>query len=391
MNGRDMRVEPFTVRISDSALLDLRERLSRTSWPGAIPGSGWSYGPDMNYMHVIRDYWMNGFDWRRREAEWNRLPHFLFESDGMRIHFIHVRGRGPNPLPILITHGWPGSFIEMLKLVPLLSDPQQFGGDPGDAFDVIVPSLPGFGFSDKPDRPGCNTFKIAEIWASLMQELGYQKFVAQGGDFGANVSSVLAWKYRDRVDAFHLNYIPGSYRPYVDAERAPMTEEENGFQVDNERWGEEKGGYAHVQRTQPQALAMALNDSPMGLASWIVDKFRDWADCDGDVERRFSKDELLANVALYWLTETIGSSMRLYYESRKAPLQFGKDERIHVPCAVARFPKEEPFPPRSWVERVYDVRRWTEMPKGGHFAAAEEPELLAQDIREFFRQFRKTS
>lgn len=384
-----MPVSPFQIRVPDAQLSDLKERLARTRWPDAIPGSGWTYGFDLDYIRALQSYWLDHFDWRRHEAEWNQLPHYQADIQGLKIHFIHVRGTGSNPLPIIITHGWPGSFLEMLKLIPLLANPERFGGNPNDAFDVVVPSLPGFGFSDRPQSPGWNTFKIAEIWAELMRELGYDRFAAQGGDFGANVSTVLAWKHPDRVIAFHLNYIP-DYRPHVDA-TAPMTEEERASKIAEERWLQEKGAYDHVQAIQPQTLAMALNDSPIGLAAWIIDKFRDWADCDGDVERRFSKDELLANVTLYWLTETIGSSARLYLETSKALLQFNKDEHVLPPCAVARFAKEEPFYPRSWVERVYNVQRWTEMPRGGHFAAWEEPELLAHDMREFFRPFRKAA
>lgn len=384
-----MAIAPFEARVPDAQLSDLKERLARTRWTDTIPGSGWSYGFDLDYLRALQSYWLDRFDWRRHEAEWNELPHYQAEIQGLKIHFIHVRGTGDNPLPIIITHGWPGSFLEMLKLIPLLADPARFGGNPNDAFDVVVPSLPGFGFSGRPQSAGCNTFRIAEIWAALMDELGYDRFAAQGGDFGANVSTVLAWKHADRVMAFHLNYIANTdYRPFVDA-AAPMTEEERAAQLASERWMQEKGAYDHVQAIQPQTLALALNDSPIGLAAWIIDKFRDWADCDGDVEQRFSKDDLLANVTLYWLTETIGSSARLYLETSKAPLQFQKDERVRPPCAVAKFPKEEPFPPRSWVERVYNIQRWTEMPKGGHFAAWEEPELLAHDMREFFRPFRK--
>lgn len=383
-----MAIEAFKINVPDSALSDLKDRLSRTHWPHAIPNSGWTYGLDLGYMQTIRDYWLNSFDWKKQEAEWNKLPHYRFHADGAQVHFIHMPGTGPRPLPIILTHGWPGSFIEMLRVVPMLADPQAFGADPSDAFDVVVPSLPGFGFSSQPEQIGMNTFKMAGLWAKLMQELGYSKFIAQGGDFGANVSTVLAWKHAEHVHGIHLNYIPGSFRPYVDPAESPVTEEELRGQADDARWFEEKGGYCNVQIAQPQTLAYALHDSPMGLAAWIIDKFRDWADCDGEVERRFTKDELLANVSLYWLTETIGSSMRLYWESRKAPLHFAKGDRISVPTAVARFPKEEPFPPRSWVERAYNVARWNVMSKGGHFAAWEEPELLVQDIREFARQFR---
>ena len=380
-------VSPFKINVPETRLTDLRERLARTRFPDNIVNSGWTYGFDSEYLHSLRDYWLSDFDWRREEQDWGRLPHFQAEIHGLKIHFIHVRGAGKRALPIIVTHGWPGSFLEITKIIPLLANPAQFGGDPDDAFDVVVPSLPGFGFSDRPSTPGWNTFKIAEVWAELMRQLGYEKFVAQGGDFGANVSTVLAWKHPQRVMAFHLNYIPGSYFPFVD-ESSPINEEEKAFLASAERWVEEKGAYWHVQRTQPQTIAAALNDSPMGLAAWLIDKYRDWADCDGDVERRFTRDELLAHVSLYWLTETIGSSLRLYVESSKAPLHFAKGERVEVPCGVARFPKEDPMPPRCWAERAYNIQRWTEMPRGGHFAAWEEPELLARDLREFFRPFR---
>jgi len=383
-------ISPFKVNVPEIQLTDLKERLVRTRFPDDIVDSGWTYGFDNKYLHSLRDYWLDRFDWRKEEQEWGGLPHFQAEIQGLKIHFIHMSGSGKRALPIIITHGWPGSFLEILKLIPLLANPQPFGGNADDAFDVIVPSLPGFGFSGRPSTPGWNTFKIAEVWAELMRQLGYEKFVAQGGDFGANVSTVLAWKYPQRVMAFHLNYIPGSYFPFVD-ESSPTNEEEKAFLASAERWVEEKGAYWHVQRIQPQTVAAALNDSPMGLAAWLIDKYRDWADCDGNVERRFTKDELLAHVTLYWLTETIGSSMRLYVESSKAPLHFAKGERVEVPCGVARFPKEDPMPPRCWAERVYNIQRWTEMPRGGHFAAWEEPELLAQDLREFFRPFRTLS
>jgi len=386
-----MLITPMNIAVPEADLADLKERLARTRWPDEITNSGWTYGFDSATLRDLRDYWLDHFDWRRQEAAWGQLPHFQTEIQGLKIHFVHLRGKGPNPLPVVITHGWPGSFLEMLKLIPRLADPQQFGGSADEAFDVVVPSLPGFGFSERPHTPGWNTFKIADAWAELMQRLGYDKFVAQGGDFGANISTLLARKYPQRVVALHLNYIPGAYLPFVDEREAPMTEEERAFQASDARWMEDKGAYSHVQRIQPMTLAAALNDSPMGLATWIIDKFRDWADCDGEVERRFTKDDLLANVSLYWLTGTIGSSMRLYLESSRAPLHFAKNERISVPCGVARFLKEEPFPPRSWVDRVYNVRRWTEMPKGGHFAAWEEPELLAKDLREYFRPFRSLS
>ena len=291
-------------------------------------------------------------------------------------------------MPLVITHGWPGSFLEMLEILPRLADPGRHGGDPADAFDVVVPSLPGYGFSDRPAEAGCNTFRIAALWAALMEGLGYRRFGAQGGDWGASVTTLLGLLHADRTAGIHLNYIPGSYRPWSGPGSAPLTGAEAQFVKDADRWYENEGGYAHLQKTRPQTLAFGLNDSPAGLAAWILEKFRDWSDCGGDLESRFDRDDLLTHVSLYWFTQTIHSSCRLYHESAQRPLHFRQDERIAVPCGVARFPLEAPSPPREWVERVYDVRRWTEMTAGGHFAAMEEPEALARDIREFFRPLR---
>ncbi|HWC64846.1 MAG TPA: alpha/beta fold hydrolase, partial [Thermoanaerobaculia bacterium] len=281
----------------------------------------------------------------------------------------------------------PGSFVEMRKLVPLLADPGAHGGDPADAFDVVVPSLPGYGFSGRPSSPGMDFFRIADLWSRLMEELGYARFGAQGGDFGASVSTALALENSRRLTGIHLNYVPGSYAPDLSPGPPPSAEEE-AFLAAQARWDEEEGGYDHAQRTFPQTLAFALNDSPAGLAAWIVEKFRSWADCGGDWRTRFTADDLLTNVTIYWVTETIGSSMRLYRERTRRPLRFAQGQRVRTPTAIARFAKEAPFPPRAWVERGYDVVRWTEFPRGGHFAAMEEPELLAGDIREFFRPLR---
>jgi pimeloyl-ACP methyl ester carboxylesterase len=382
-----MDIQPFQVHLDQATLDDLRDRLGRSRWPDTIRGSAWDYGADLAYMQELTTYWRTEFDWRAQERAINTFPHFRATIDGLGIHFIHARGHGPNPMPLIITHGWPGSFVEMLALIPLLTDPVAHGGDPADSFDVVVPSLPGYGFSDRPTQPGMHTARIADLWARLMHGLGYDRFGAQGGDWGASVASFLGLNHPDRVAGIHLNYIPGSFQPYL-APGAVLSEAEQTFRTDREHWSLTEGGYGHIQRTKPQTLAFSLNDSPAGLAAWIVEKFRAWSDCDGDVERRFSKDELLTNITIYWATQTIHSSTRLYYESSKRPLQFGPDERIPAPCGVAFFPKEVPAPPREWAERVYDVRRWTEMPRGGHFAAMEEPALLAEDIRAFFRPLR---
>jgi pimeloyl-ACP methyl ester carboxylesterase len=306
----------------------------------------------------------------------------------MGVHFIHARGRGPAPFPLILTHGWPGSFLEFLEIIPRLTDPARFGASEDDAFDIVVPSLPGYGFSDRPARAGMNAFRIADLWAQLMEGLGYSRFGAQGGDWGASVSTCLGLRHADRLAGVHLNYIPGSFQPFLGDASTLLSAAEADFLDRQEQWLADEGGYSHIQRTKPQTVAYALHDSPTGLAAWIVEKFRSWSDCDGDVERRFTKDALLANVTLYWVTETLSSSIRLYEEGRRRPLAFSGNDFVSVPCAVARFAKEAPFPPREWVERGYAVRRWTEFPRGGHFAAMEEPELLATDIRAFFRPLR---
>src|SRR3954468_12392887 len=382
-----MPLQRFKVPFSQPSVDDLRDRLARTRWPDSIPGSGWKYGVDLDSMRQLCAYWNTHFNWKAEVDQLNTLNHQRYVAHGMGIHFIHEKGKGPKPMPIVLTHGWPGSFLEMLKILPLLTDPASHGGEANDAFHVVIPSLPGFGFSDSPVEQGMNTFKIAELWASLMQELGYERYAVQGGDFGANISTVLALKYPERICGIHLNYIPGSYKPWL-APGEQLTAVEQKFIEEDDSWHERCGAYSHVQGTEPQTLAYGLNDSPAGLAAWLLGKYREWADCDGYVERRFTRDELLTHITLYWMTQTIHSSCRLYYESRRAPLHFREDELVRVPSGIARFPKEEPFPPREWVERGYNIQRWTEIPRGGHFAALEEPELLVQDIREFFRELR---
>ncbi len=291
-------------------------------------------------------------------------------------------------MPLLLTHGWPGSFLEMLKIVPFLTDPAAHGHDAADSFDIVIPSLPGFGYSDRPKQLGMNFFRIAEIWVELMDALGYQRFAAQGGDLGAGVSTALGLRHSERIIGIHLNYIPGSYRPYLPPGTIPTASEER-FLASAASWFDENSAYAHIQGTRPHTPAYALNDSPAGLAAWIVEKFRDWSDCDGDVYRSFTRDDLLANITLYWMTETISSSFRLYLEGRKAPLRFSADDFVRVPCGIICFPKEILLPPREWVVRGYNVQHWTESPRGGHFAAMEQPEILAADIRAFFRPLRR--
>jgi pimeloyl-ACP methyl ester carboxylesterase len=382
-----MSIVPFVLPFSQPAVDDLRHRLAHTRWPDEIPGTAWEYGISLEFLQDICRYWKDEFDWKSQIDQLSQLHHFRFTSGTWGIHLIHERGKGPSPLPLILTHGWPGSFLEMLRILPLLTDPASYGADPADAFDVVIPSLPGFGFSDRPTERGVNTLAIADCWAELMSELGYPHFVAQGGDLGAAVTTLLGLRHPHQVLAIHVNYIPGSYRPWISPDE-PFAPEEQAFLSDAAAWYEHSGAYAHIQRTHPQTAAVGINDSPAGLAAWILEKFREWAACNGDLLSRFTRDELLSNVTLYWMTQTAASSFRLYMEGRRAPLHFKEGDFVSVPTGVARFPLEAPFPPRRWIERGYNVQRWTEMPSGGHFAGAEEPELLAEDIRQFFRPWR---
>ena len=383
-----MAIKPFRIDIAEADLVDLRRRIAATRWPDEVDGAGWDYGSNLGYMRELADYWLAGFDWREQERLLNELPQFMAEVDGQRLHFVHARGQGPNSMPLLITHGWPSTFWEMYKLIPLLTDPASHGGDAADAFDVVAPSMPGYGFSGKPTAPGMSYRRVADLFGRLMtDELGYARFGAHGGDWGGAVTASVAHARPDDVIGGHVTLVIGA--PYLGEGAAPLTEAERALQAEREQWRHEEGGYGHIQGTKPQTLGYGLTDSPVGLAAWIVEKFRTWSDCGGDVESVYTKDELLTNVSIYWFTGTIGSSVRLYYESQRDPLQLGRDERILPAAAVATFPKEIAHPPREWCERIFaDLRRFTDMPYGGHFAAMETPRELAEDIRGFFRELR---
>ena len=383
-----MGVEKFTIAIPETVLGDLRHRLAATRWPDEPAEAGWEIGTNLAYLKSLVAYWRLDYDWRAEETALNRLPHFRLDIDGLPIHFVHARGNGPKPLPLIITHGWPGSFHEMTKIIPLLADPAAHGGNADDAFDVVVPSLPGYGFSGRPTRRGMSGFEIAALWVRLMAELGYDRFGAQGGDWGATVSTALGLEHADHLIGVHVNFIPGSYLPHLGRGLPEPTDEELNYLDAIRAWRDAEGAYNHLQSTKPQTLGYGLNDSPVGLAAWIVEKFRSWSDCGGDPERCFTKDELITNVMIYWLTETISSSMRIYNEARRRPLKLDRRQRVAPPVGVAVFPKEIPMPPRSWVQRGYNVVHWSALPKGGHFAAMEQPLLLAEDIRKFFRQLR---
>lgn len=385
MDGQDQR--PFRIDVPDAVLTDLRDRLVRVRWPDQIPeDAGWRYGSDVAYLRSLVGYWRDGYDWRAWEANLNRMRQFTAPVAGIDLHFVHQEGRGPDPMPLLLCHGWPGSFFEFHRLIPLLTDPAAAGGDPADAFTVVAPSLPGYGFSFRPGQPRFGIVEMAGVMAELMAGvLGYRRFAAQGGDWGAGVVTRLALTHPGLLAGIHLNLLFAGPPPGGGEGSA----EEAEALARLEHWRTEESGYQWIQGTKPQTLAFALTDSPAGLAAWIVEKFRAWSDCDGDVESRFTRDELLTNVMLYWVTGAVGSSFWPYYAVRHGGSIRSRDEVVEVPAGYAEFPKEILRPPRSWAEGVFkDLRRWTVMPSGGHFAALEEPEALAGEIRAFFRPLR---
>ncbi len=377
-----MAPRPFAIDVPDAVLDDLRARLAATRWPEPIPGAGWDYGIDIAYVRELCDYWRDGYDWRAWEARLNAIPGFRCEVDGVDLHFCHVRGTGPAPTPLLLVHGWPGSMVEFLELIGPLTDPAAHGGDPADAFDVVVPALPGFGFGGAPREPGWGVSRIAAAFDTLMtRELGYGSYGVQGGDWGAIVAAKLGAAYPRRVTGIHVNFVtvPPPDRP--GPEDAAVIEQ-------MQRWRRVGAGYQRQQATWPDSLTVAQSDSPAGLAAWIVDKFRAWSDCDGDVERAFTKDVLLTNLMFYWAPGSTASAARIYRESALDPDGRTRRGRVEVPVGYAAFPREIVSPPRSWVEPHYAIARWTDMPRGGHFAALEEPELLLEDVRAFFRTLR---
>jgi pimeloyl-ACP methyl ester carboxylesterase len=370
-------IRPFSVTVPEQVLDDLKLRFAQTRWPDEITDSGWNYGTNLSYIKELTAYWQHIFDWRKVEHEINAYPNFMAEIDGLEVHFMHIKGKGKQSIPLIITHGWPGSFLEMMKLIPLLT------ADPDLSFDLVIPSILGFGFSSAVTQPGCDSAFVADIWHKLMMELGYTRYGAQGGDVGSGISTWLALKYPAHVVGLHLNYISGSFQPYL-AEGEELSEEVLAFKKTAAAWSAKEGAYALMHATKPLTAAYGLNDSPVGLCAWIIEKFNSWSDNHGNVESIFSKDELLANITLYWITQSIHSSMRIYKETSKKPLVFKRGEFVTVPVGFVKFPKELPTPPRAFVEKAFNIQHWTTMPAGGHFAAMEQPELLSADIISFF-------
>lgn len=384
---------PFTIEVPEAELARLRDRLAMTRWSDHPPAESvvpWASGVELGYLRELVDHWRDRFDWRAQERALNAFAQYTASVGGIELHFIHQPGVGPDPMPLLLPHGWPSSVWEFHELIPMLTDPARFGGDARDAFTVVAPSLPGYGFSHAPGQRRQGVDEMADTFAELMRDvLGHRRFAMAGGDWGAYITARMAHVHPGLLHGILLTLLPMRrvWTPPPDP-----TPEERDYVEQIRHWEAEERGYAIIQATRPQTLAYGLADSPVGLAAWIVEKFRRWSDCGGDVETRFSKDELLANVTIYWVTGTIGSSMWPYYAREHGGWSLSDvvaaGGRIEVPTAYALFPAEIIRPPRGVVEEAFDLRRFTRMPSGGHFAALEEPALLAGELREWFRPFR---
>ena len=380
-----LTISPFHVDVDDATLTDLRDRLRRTRFPAQLPDAGWDYGTEREYLRELVTYWAEEYDWASRQARMNAFDHFRTEIDGTGIHFIHAPSPVEGALPLLLTHGWPGSFVEFLDVIEPLRDPAAHGGDPADAFHVVVASLPGYGFSGPTVERGWHPGRIARAWAQLMAGLGYDRYVAQGGDWGYFVTREVALADPEHCAGIHLNMAPP----------IPMTEditpEEQEFLDGMSAYDAVDSGYMKEQSTKPQTVGYALDDSPAGLAAWIVEKFRTWSDCDGDVERSFTKDQLLDNLMVYWVTATAHSSGRLYYEVMQGFATGGIDPlaKPTQPVGYARYPKEIMRTSERWFGMQYPLAHFADMDRGGHFAAFECPDLYVPDLRMCFRPLRK--
>ena len=380
-------IRPFEITVPDSVLDDLKLRLEQTRLPDQLDGVGWDYGTELDYLTDLITYWREEFDWRAQEQQLNQFDQFKTRIDDLDIHFIHQRSPEADAIPMIITHGWPGSIAEFTKIIGPLTDPVAHGGAAEDAFHVVAPSMPGYGFSDKPRSRGFGPEQIAEVNAALMARLGYEKYGIQGGDWGSIVSSRHAFNHPEAAIGLHLNMLVGGPPPGGDPTEGVPPEELERSQARRSFYNTAESAYSQIQGTKPQTLGYALNDSPAGQAAWIVEKFRAWCDCNGDPESVFTRDEILTNITIYWVTQTATSSARLYYESSRAPTSRPMG-RIDVPTGAAIFPYELFITPRRWAEASFNITHWTEMPRGGHFAAMEQPELFVEDLRTFFRPLR---
>jgi pimeloyl-ACP methyl ester carboxylesterase len=375
-------IKPFRIETSDSELEELRRRLQTTRWPESETVDDWSQGIPLAYVQEVCGYWADKYDWRTREAALNRFPQFKLDIDGLDIHFVHVRSPHPEARPLVITHGWPGSIVEFHKVIEPLTDPAAHGGDASDAFHVVCPSLPGYGFSDKPARAGWSVQRIADAWSHLMQALGYERYLAQGGDWGAMVTTCIGMQDPEHCAAIHLNMPvvpvdPDTMQDLTPAEQSAL----EGMQ----HYQDWDSGYSKQQGTRPQTLGYGLVDSPAGQAAWILEKFWAWTDCDGHPENALTRDEMLDNIMLYWLPGTAASSARLYWESFRNP----PTGPVRVPVGCSIFPKEIFRSSRRWAEKHFgELLHWNELDRGGHFAAFEQPEIFVEELRSCFRSLR---
>ena len=383
-NATPADIRPFRVDVPQADLDDLHDRLARTRWPDELPGVGWAYGIPLGYVKELAGYWRTAYDWRRHEARLNEFPQFTTTVDGQNVHFLHVRSPEADALPLVITHGWPGSIVEFMEILGPLADPRAHGGDPADAFDVVAPSIPGYGFSGPTHETGWDVRRVARAVAELMGRLGYDRYGAHGGDWGARISRDLGLLEPDHVAGVHVTMLTPRVQP---EDQATLTEEERRRLERLERFRREGMGYGMIQSTRPQALAYGLTDSPAGQLAWIVEKFKEWTDSTDRPEDAVDRDQLLTNVAVYWLTGTAGSSARLYYESARLG-GWAPEQPSTVPTGVAVFPYEIAPPIRRFAERTNNIVHWSEFDRGGHFAAMEEPDLVIGDVREFFRRLR---
>jgi len=381
-----MTVAPFRVEVAEQDLADLRQRIRATRWPDQLPGTAWEYGTDLGYLQELCAYWADGYDWRAAEGLLNSWPQVVTEVDGQSIHAIHSRAHDPDAPALLVLHGWPGSVAEMVRVIDPLRDPGAHGGDPADAFHVVCASLPGFGFSGPTTERGWHPRRMARAMATVMERLGYPRFGTLGGDWGATISNFLGLEVPERLIGIYLTMVAAGPPPGSDG--SELTETDRAWLAESAAFFAEESGYLQIQGTRPQTLAYGLTDSPAGLAGWIVEKLRAWSDCGGDVESAIGRDDILTNITLYWLTGTANSAARVYLEAMQAGHFQPLTERIGVPTGAAIFPKETVKAPRAWAEAAWDLRRWTVMPRGGHFPALEAPELLVDDVRAFYRDLR---
>lgn len=381
------RPVPFTIDVEQSILDDLKQRLSNVRWPDEVPENDWKYGTDLAYLKSLVDYWREEYDWRKHEAVLNGFRQYKVKLAGIDLHFVHEEGKGTNPMPLLISHGWPGSVYEFYKLMPMLTDPASHGADSTDSFSVVAPSLPGYTFSFTPGQERFPLERIADAFNELMTKvLGYDSYGAQGGDWGAFVTSRLGYAYPPNVIGIHLNMMAIRRDPKMFEDPTP---EEEKYIGELKHFLKEETGYQWIQGTKPQTLAYGLTDSPVGLAAWLVEKFHTWTDCRGDLDGWLGRDTMLTDIMLYWVTGAIGSSFWPYYARMHGPWPVPEGATVNVPTAYIEFPKEILRPPRSIAERMYtNIQRWTTKSRGGHFAALEQPEVLAKDVREFFRTLR---